>query len=75
MGFEPWVSRLQDRHANHYTTAAYTTQHLTLSQELNMVPPTGLTTCLLLTLSTYLQVSCQAHYALTKSYTTNQQNL
>ena len=25
-GFEPQISRLQDRHANHYTTAAYTTQ-------------------------------------------------
>ena len=26
-GFEQQVSRLQHRHANHYTTAAYTTQH------------------------------------------------
>ena len=27
-GFKPQISRLQDRHANHNTTAAYTTQHL-----------------------------------------------
>ena len=26
-GFKLSVSQLQDRHANHYTTAAYTTQH------------------------------------------------
>ena len=30
-GFEPRVSRLQDRHANHYTTAAYTAQQFPLT--------------------------------------------
>ena len=29
-----WVSHLQDRRANHYTTAAYTTQHLVQSGSL-----------------------------------------
>ena len=37
-GFEPQVSSLQDRHANHYTTAAYTTQQF--------CPPTGWVRCL-----------------------------
>ena len=38
-GFELRVSRLQERHANHFTTAAYISPPS--SQELNMTPPTG----------------------------------
>ena len=51
MGFEPRVPPLQDRHANHHTTAGYTTLYLSVSQQLNMVPPAGLITNFLITFS------------------------
>ena len=43
--FEPWLSRLQDTHANHYTLADYTTQHVNGWSCTITLPVNGMTPC------------------------------